>query len=84
MVIAEEAGLDLVLVGPDANPPVVSHHELLQVQVREREEGGAETRKKAAAARVEVKELKMRNIDVHDYGVSRRAGRRSSSAPAIA
>ena len=76
MVIAEEAGLDLVLVSPDANPPVCRIMNYSKFKY-ENEKKARETRKKAAAARVEVKELKMRyNIDVHDYGVRLRAAQK--------
>ena len=67
--IAEEAGLDLVLMSPDANPPVCRIMNYSKYKY-EQEKKQRETRKRAAATRVEVKELKMRyNIDVHDYGV---------------
>lgn len=76
MVIAEEAGLDLVLVSPDANPPVCRIMNYSKFKY-ENEKKARETRKKAAASRVEVKELKMRyNIDVHDYGVRLRAAQK--------
>ena len=76
MVIAEEAGLDLVLVSPDANPPVCRIMNYSKFKY-ENEKKARETRKKAAASRVEVKELKMRyNIDIHDYGVRLRAAQK--------
>ena len=67
--IAEEAGLDLVLMSPDANPPVCRIMTYSQYKY-EQEKKKRETKRRAAVTRVEVKELKMRyNIDVHDYGV---------------
>jgi len=67
--IAEEAGLDLVLMSPDANPPVCRIMNYSKYKY-EQEKKKRETKRRAAVTRVEVKELKMRyNIDVHDYGV---------------
>lgn len=71
---AEEAGLDLVEVSPDADPPVCKILDYGKFKYQER--------KKAAAARkhqktVEVKEIKMRpGIDSHDYDVKLKAMRR--------
>lgn len=71
---ANEAGLDLVEVSPDADPPVCKILDYGKYKFQER--------KKAAAARksqktVEVKEIKMRpGIDTHDYDVKLRAIRR--------
>lgn len=71
---ASEAGLDLVEVSPDANPPVCKILDYGKFKYQER--------KKAAAARkhhktVDVKEIKMRpGIDQHDYDVKLRAMRR--------
>ena len=74
--IAEEAGLDLVLMSPDANPPVCRIMNYSKYKY-EQEKKQRETRKRAAATRVEVKELKMRyNIDVHDYGVRLKAAKK--------
>jgi translation initiation factor IF-3 len=72
--IAEEAGLDLVEIAPNAIPPVCKILDLGKLKY--------ESQKKAAAARkkqktIEVKEIKMRpNIDDHDYEVKMRAVRR--------
>ena len=69
--MAEEAGLDLVEISPNAKPPVTKILDLGKLKY--------ESQKKAAAARkrqktVEVKEIKMRpNIDTHDYDVKMRA-----------
>ena len=76
LALAEEAGLDLVLVSPDANPPVCRIMNYSKFKY-ENEKKARETRKKAAASRVELKELKMRyNIDVHDYGVRLKAAQK--------
>ena len=69
--MAEEAGLDLVEISPNAEPPVCKILDLGKLKYS--------TQKKAAEARkkqkiVEVKEIKMRpNIDTHDYEVKAKA-----------
>jgi translation initiation factor IF-3 len=71
---AEQAGLDLVEVSPDAEPPVCNILDFGKYKYQEQ--------KKAAEARkhqkiVEIKEIKMRpGIDDHDYDVKMRAIRR--------
>jgi translation initiation factor IF-3 len=71
MRMAEEAGLDLVEISPNNDPPVCKLVDLGKLKYA--------TQKKAAEARkkqkiVEVKEIKMRpNIDTHDYEVKMRA-----------
>ena len=68
---AEQAGLDLVEVSPDAEPPVCKILDFGKYKYQEQ--------KKAAEARkhqkiVEIKEIKMRpGIDDHDYDVKMRA-----------
>jgi len=68
--MAEEAGLDLVEIVPNAEPPVCKLVDLGKLKYQ--------TQKKAAEARkkqktVEIKEIKMRpNIDTHDYDVKMR------------
>ena len=74
MARAEEAGLDLVEVSPDADPPVCKILDFGKFKYQEQ--------KKAAEARkhqktVEIKEIKMRpGIDDHDYDVKMRAIKR--------
>ena len=74
LALAEEAGLDLVEISPNANPPVTKILDLGKLKYA--------TQKKAAEARknqkvVEIKEIKMRpNIDDHDYEVKMKAARR--------
>lgn len=64
---AREAGLDLVEVSPDANPPVAKILDYGKYKYQEQKKA-AEARKKQKT--VEVKEIKMRpNIDDHDYFV---------------
>ena len=71
---ATEAGLDLVEVSPDADPPVCKILDFGKYKYQEQ--------KKAAEARkhqkiVEIKEIKMRpGIDDNDYDVKMRAIRR--------
>ena len=73
-MLAEEAGLDLVEISPNANPPVAKILDLGKLKYA--------NQKKAAEARknqriIEIKEIKMRpNIDDHDYDVKMRAVRR--------
>lgn len=74
MEAAEAAGLDLVEISPNAEPPVCKILDLGKLKY--------ESQKKAAAARkkqkiIEIKEIKMRpNIDTHDYEVKMKAVRR--------
>ena len=71
LAMAEEAGLDLVEIVPNAEPPVCKIIDLGRLKYQ--------TQKKAAEARkkqkiVEIKEIKMRpGIDDHDYDVKMRA-----------
>ena len=74
--LAEEAGLDLVLMSPDAEPPVCRLMNYSKYKY-EMEKKARENRKRANATKVELKELKMRyNIDVHDYGVRLKAAKK--------
>ena len=71
---AQEAGLDLVEVSPDAKPPVCKIMDYGKFKYQEQKKA-AEARKKQKT--VEVKEIKMRpNIDDHDYDVKMKAMRR--------
>ena len=71
---AQKAGLDLVEISPDAEPPVCKILDYGKFKYQEQ--------KKAAEARknqkiVEIKEIKMRpSIDDHDYDVKMRAIKR--------
>eukprot|EP00898_Chlorokybus_atmophyticus_P009238 jgi/Chlat1/944/Chrsp108S01373 len=76
LTMAEEQELDLVMISPEADPPVTRIMDYSKYKY-EQEKKKREERKKAAANRVEIKELKMRyNIDVHDYQVRLRAAQR--------
>ncbi len=69
--IAEEAGLDLVEISPNAVPPVCKVMDFGRFKYQSQKKA-AEARKKQKV--VEVKEIKMRpNIDTHDYDVKMRA-----------
>jgi translation initiation factor IF-3 len=71
---ATAAGLDLVEISPDAQPPVVKILDYGKFKYQEQKKA-AEARKKQKI--VEIKEIKMRpNIDDHDYDVKMRAIRR--------
>ena len=74
LAAAEEAGLDLVEISPNAEPPVCKITDLGKMKYQ--------SQKKAAEARknqkvIEIKEIKMRpNIDSHDYETKMKAVRR--------
>jgi translation initiation factor IF-3 len=71
---ATEAGLDLVEISPDAEPPVCKILDFGKFKYQEQKRQ-AEARKNQKI--VEIKEIKMRpGIDDHDYDVKMRAIRR--------
>jgi translation initiation factor IF-3 len=71
---AEEAGLDLVEISPNQQPPVCKITDLGKLKYQSQKKA-AEARKKQKI--IEIKEIKMRpNIDSHDYEVKMRAVRR--------
>jgi translation initiation factor IF-3 len=71
MLLAEEAGLDLVEISPNATPPVAKIMDFGKYKY--------ETQKKESEARkkqkiIEIKEIKFRpNTDTHDYDVKMRS-----------
>ncbi|MGJ8624351.1 MAG: translation initiation factor IF-3 [Yoonia sp.] len=70
MVMADEAGLDLVEISPNANPPVckIMDYGKFKYETQKKE---AEARKKQKI--IEIKEVKFRpNTDSHDYEVKMR------------
>ena len=72
--MAEEAGLDLVEIVPNAEPPVCKIVDLGKLKYQNQKKA-AEARKKQKT--VEIKEIKMRpNIDTHDYEVKMKAAMR--------
>jgi translation initiation factor IF-3 len=71
MDLAEQAGLDLVEISPNATPPVckIMDYGKFKYEQQKRE---SEARKKQKI--IEVKEVKFRpNTDIHDYGVKMRS-----------
>ncbi len=69
--MAEDAGLDLVEISPNAEPPVCKILDLGKLKFANQKKA-AEARRKQKI--VEVKEIKMRpNIDTHDYEVKMKA-----------
>ena len=71
LAIAQEAGLDLVELSPNASPPVCKILDLGKYKYSAQKKA-AEARKKQKV--IEVKEIKMRtNIDTHDYEVKMRS-----------
>ena len=74
MIMAEEAGLDLVEISPDAQPPVAKILDYGKFRFQEQKRL-AEARKKQRV--VEIKEIKLRPmIDDHDYDVKMKAAKR--------
>ena len=70
MEAAEEAGLDLVEIVPNANPPVCKILDYGKFKFQEQKKNEARKRQKI----VELKEIKLRpNIDIHDYEVKTKA-----------
>jgi translation initiation factor IF-3 len=71
MEAAEEAGLDLVEIVPNANPPVCKILDYGKFKFQEQKKKN-EARKRQKI--VELKEIKLRpNIDIHDYEVKAKA-----------
>jgi len=71
LVKTEEAGLDLVEVSPNSDPPVCKILDYGKYKYQEQKKRN-EARKKQKTT--DVKEIKMRpNIDVHDYDVKMRS-----------
>jgi translation initiation factor IF-3 len=74
IAIAREAGLDLVEISPNTNPPVTKILDYGKFKYQAQKKA-AEARKKQKT--VEVKEIKLRpGIDTHDYEVKMRSMRR--------
>lgn len=74
LISAEEAGLDLVEVSPNADPPVCKILDYGKFKY-EAQKKANEARKKQKI--IEVKEVKLRpNIDDHDYDIKMRNMRR--------
>jgi translation initiation factor IF-3 len=74
IVLAQEAGLDLVEISPNATPPICKLLDYGKYKYQEQKKQ-AEARKKQKV--VEIKELKFRPmIDDHDYEVKMRSMKR--------
>ncbi|XP_027358531.1 translation initiation factor IF3-2, chloroplastic-like [Abrus precatorius] len=74
--MAQDAELDLVIVSPDADPPVVKmiDYSKYRYELQKKKKG---QQKKSAASQMDLKELKMGyNIDQHDYSVRLKAARK--------
>ena len=71
LILADEAGLDLVEISPNANPPVCKIMDFGKYKY-EQQKKESEARKKQKT--IEVKEIKFRpNTDTHDYEVKMRS-----------
>ena len=67
MILAEEAGLDLVEISPNASPPVCKVMDFGKYKY-EQQKREAEARRKQKT--IDIKEIKFRpNTDTHDYEV---------------
>lgn len=74
MEMAEEAGLDLVEISPNASPPVCKIMDFGKFKY-EQQKRESEARKKQKI--IEIKEIKFRpNTDTHDYDVKMRSIRK--------
>jgi translation initiation factor IF-3 len=74
LAIAVEAGMDLVEISPNAEPPVSKIMDFGRFKYQSQKKA-TEARKKQRI--IEIKEIKMRpNIDIHDYEVKMRSIRR--------
>jgi translation initiation factor IF-3 len=72
--LAAEAGMDLVEIAPNSEPPVAKILDYGRFKYQAQKKA-TEARKKQKV--IEIKEIKMRpNIDVHDYDVKMRAIKR--------
>ena len=74
LLAAEDAGLDLVEISPNSEPPVCKITDLGKLKYQGQKKA-AEARKRQKV--IEIKEIKMRpNIDDHDYETKMKAVRR--------
>lgn len=71
LAIAQEQGLDLVIISPNSNPPVAKILDLGRFKFSAQKKA-AEARKRQKV--IEVKEIQLRpNIDTHDYETKMKA-----------
>jgi translation initiation factor IF-3 len=74
LLMAEDAGLDLVEVSPNAEPPVCKILDFGKFKYEDQKKKNAARKKQKV---IEVKEIKLRpNIDDHDYDVKMRSMRK--------
>ncbi|KAF8400500.1 hypothetical protein HHK36_013798 [Tetracentron sinense] len=74
--MAEQAELDLVILSPDADPPVVRIMDYNKYRYEQKKKK-KDQQKKSTASRMDMKELKMGyNIDSHDYSVRLKAAQK--------
>ncbi|MBF0246593.1 MAG: translation initiation factor IF-3 [Alphaproteobacteria bacterium] len=74
IAIAEEHGLDLVEVSPNAEPPVCKILDFGKYKYEEQKKRNEQKKKQKVIA---IKEIKMRpGIDIHDYEVKMKAARK--------
>ena len=79
--LAEEAGLDLVEVSPNASPPVCKILDFGKYKY-EQQKKASEARKKQKI--VDVKEVKIRpGIEEHDYNVKMRSARKVNATDRV-
>jgi translation initiation factor IF-3 len=70
MALAAEAGLDLVEIAPDSDPPVAKIMDYGKYKYAEQKKANLARKKQKV---IDIKEIKIRpNIDIHDYGVKMR------------
>ena len=73
IALAEESGLDLVEISPNADPPVCKVLDYGKYKY-EMQKKAAEARKKQKV--IDIKEIKLRpTIDDHDFGIKMRAAK---------
>ena len=71
MRMAQDAGLDLVEISPNSDPPVCKILDFGKFKYEEQKKANVARKKQKV---IETKEIKMRpNIDIHDYGVKMKA-----------
>ena len=71
---ANSAGLDLVEIASEADPPVVKILDVGKLKYQKQKQRAEQRRKQKV---IEIKEIKLRpNIDIHDYEVKMRSARR--------
>ena len=71
IAMAVAAGLDLVEISPNADPPVAKILDFGKFKYEEQKKANVARKKQKV---IEIKEIKLRpNIDVHDYGVKMKA-----------